>query len=247
MTHINQRRDYAANWTSANPVLQLGEVGWERDTRKAKLGDGVTPWNSLPYAVEGTSFTINGEGPDSSNNFAIDKNDIGLGNVNNTADSEKPVSIPQAAAIQQAIADAKLAAHPVGSIYMSVDPANPGTILGGTWVAWGAGRMPVGFNSADTSFDTVEETGGSKTVTLVEANLPPHTHGIGHTHEVVSRRDSTAFGNAQSAARPSVTGTIENVNTTGPSTTVSGNGNGTSTPVNNLPPYITVHMWKRTA
>lgn len=52
MTHINQRRDYAAVWTSTNPILMLGEVGWERDTRKAKLGDGTTPWNNLAYAIE---------------------------------------------------------------------------------------------------------------------------------------------------------------------------------------------------
>src|SRR6478736_2713696 len=57
MTHINQRRDTAANWASANPVLQLGEVGWERPSvvgaaSKAKVGDGVTPWNSLAYSVQ---------------------------------------------------------------------------------------------------------------------------------------------------------------------------------------------------
>ena len=48
---IQQRRDIAANWTSVNPVLTLGEVGWETDTRKCKLGDGSTAWNSLSYAV----------------------------------------------------------------------------------------------------------------------------------------------------------------------------------------------------
>jgi hypothetical protein len=52
MTHINQRRDIATNWTIQNPVLQLGEFGWETDTLKAKLGDGVTAWNSLDYSVE---------------------------------------------------------------------------------------------------------------------------------------------------------------------------------------------------
>jgi hypothetical protein len=51
MTHINQRRDTAANWGSENPVLHLGEVGWERDTGKCKLGDGITAWNSLAYAL----------------------------------------------------------------------------------------------------------------------------------------------------------------------------------------------------
>lgn len=44
------RRDTAANWTSANPVLKLGEPGLETDTRKIKYGDGSTAWNSLAYA-----------------------------------------------------------------------------------------------------------------------------------------------------------------------------------------------------
>lgn len=49
-----QRRDTAANWTSANPVLWAGEIGFEQDagTLQAtamKVGDGTTPWNTLPY------------------------------------------------------------------------------------------------------------------------------------------------------------------------------------------------------
>ena len=46
---IQLRRDTAANWTAANPVLLLGEVGFETDTRKLKLGDGTTAWNALLY------------------------------------------------------------------------------------------------------------------------------------------------------------------------------------------------------
>lgn len=44
------RRDTAANWTSANPVLALGEPGLETDTRRVKYGDGATAWNSLSYS-----------------------------------------------------------------------------------------------------------------------------------------------------------------------------------------------------
>lgn len=44
------RRDSAAAWASANPVLADGEPGIERDTRRQKIGDGVTAWNSLPYS-----------------------------------------------------------------------------------------------------------------------------------------------------------------------------------------------------
>lgn len=43
------RRNTAADWTSANPVLALGEIGHETDTLFHKLGDGVTAWNSLGY------------------------------------------------------------------------------------------------------------------------------------------------------------------------------------------------------
>ena len=45
------RRDTAANWTSTNPVLALGEPGVETDTLKVKVGDGVTAWNSLGYSI----------------------------------------------------------------------------------------------------------------------------------------------------------------------------------------------------
>lgn len=46
---IQLRRDTAANWTAANPVLSQGEGGLETDTHFIKWGDGVTAWNSLAY------------------------------------------------------------------------------------------------------------------------------------------------------------------------------------------------------
>lgn len=56
---------------------------------------------------------------------------------------------------------------PVGSIHVTVDPTNPATTLGyGTWAAFGTGRVIVGVDVGDTDFDTVEETGGSKTATV---------------------------------------------------------------------------------
>lgn len=44
-----QRRDTEANWNSANPTLEAGEFGYNITNKKIKLGDGVTPWNILPY------------------------------------------------------------------------------------------------------------------------------------------------------------------------------------------------------
>jgi hypothetical protein len=48
-TRIQLRRDSAADWTSANPVLAEGEIGLELDTNRSKQGDGVTAWTSLEY------------------------------------------------------------------------------------------------------------------------------------------------------------------------------------------------------
>jgi len=47
---IQLRNGTAAQWTSANPILALGEIGVETNTTKAKIGDGATAWNSLSYA-----------------------------------------------------------------------------------------------------------------------------------------------------------------------------------------------------
>lgn len=49
---IQYRRDTAANWTAANPVLGLGEPGYETDTSKYKVGDGATAWASLAYKLD---------------------------------------------------------------------------------------------------------------------------------------------------------------------------------------------------
>ena len=49
-TRLQMRRDTAANWTSLNPVLLAGEIGFESDTRKMKFGDGTSTWTELHYA-----------------------------------------------------------------------------------------------------------------------------------------------------------------------------------------------------
>ena len=277
MTHINQRRDLSANWVATNPVLHQGELGWESDTRKAKLGDGTTPWNDLEYAVAssasgGDVASVNGK----TGVVVLDKTDIGLGNVDNTADADKPVSAATAAAISAAISAALLASHPVGAIYMSVTNTNPGTFLGGTWIAWGGGRVPTGVDISQTEFNTVEKTGGAKTHVLTTAELPSHTHGMAHTHGAGSltapdhthtiRRAPGVGGNANTVANGNSPGSNPNVETLGsgalsvtgttggssatdtggssePNTASAGSGNAH----NNLAPYITCYMFKRTA
>jgi hypothetical protein len=128
-------------------------------------------------------------------------------------------------------------AYPVGSIYMNCSNAtNPATLLGfGTWSAFGEGRVLIGIDSSDSDFDSAEETGGSKTHTLTEAQLPSHRHTIGSN-------DSTAgFGGAagnQEFVQDAGTGIGNPCNT-------SFTGSGQAHPI--VQPYIVVYMWKRTA
>lgn len=77
--------------------------------------------------------------------------------------------------------------YPIGSIYMSVNNVNPQSFFGGTWVAWGAGRVPVGVSTLETEFETVEKTGGTTTVNLQHSHtVNNHTHGMSHSHTVDS-------------------------------------------------------------
>ncbi len=91
--------------------------------------------------------------------------------------------------------------YPIGSIYMSVSDINPGGLFGGTWVSWGAGRVPVGVNTEDTDFATVEKTGGEKKHTLVLAEIPSHNHtftGTKHTHSFSATSGNQSAGHTHS-------------------------------------------------
>lgn len=67
----------------------------------------------------------------------------------------------------------------VGDIYITLNPEDPATALGyGTWELWGSGKMIVGQDPNDVDFDTAEETGGQKTVTLTENEIPSHSHHV---------------------------------------------------------------------
>jgi hypothetical protein len=56
-TQIQTRRGTAASWTSTNPTLAAGEIGFESDTGKIKIGTGSTAWNALTYTASSTAVT----------------------------------------------------------------------------------------------------------------------------------------------------------------------------------------------
>lgn len=66
--------------------------------------------------------------------------------------------------------------HPVGSIYMTTVETNPSEIFGfGTWELWGAGRVPVGVDTTQSEFNTIEKTGGTQQLNAIEVGgSQPH-------------------------------------------------------------------------
>lgn len=125
-----------------------------------------------------------------------------------------------------------LANYPIGSIYLSVDSSNPSTKFGGTWVAWGAGRVPVGVNETDSDFNAVEKTGGEKAHTLTQNELPVNLEVVAPvTYSTVGE----GTGNSKAVWEYVDTGSRITLDV------------GLGFSHNNLQPYITCYMWKRTA
>jgi hypothetical protein len=144
------------------------------------------------------------------------------------------------------VTSAIAAAYPIGSIYINASSSsNPATLLGfGTWEAFGAGRVLIGFNSSDALFDTLEETGGSKDAVVVS-----HTHTLtdpGHAHSLIGTAlNISPSGNYAASSVNEIPYNTTNTNTASTGITIANTGvSGTNA---NLPPYITVRMWKRTA
>lgn len=125
--------------------------------------------------------------------------------------------------------------YPVGSIFMSATLSTTSavaTALGGTWVAWGAGRVPVGVDAGDGDFDTAEETGGEKTHTLIIDEIPSHYHNLGQMYDGYHLTGQTAQPRGVYADYAQAV-----------HTTSVGGGQAH----NNLQPYITCYMYKRIA
>jgi hypothetical protein len=149
------------------------------------------------------------------------------------------------------------AVYPVGSIYVNAAVStNPTTLLGfGTWEAFGAGRVMVGFNASDALFDTLEETGGSKDAVVVShthtatstVTDPTHSHPV----PIFYTRGGQPSAQGDLIASSDTRSDYGTASTSGASTGITvattNNSTGSSGTNANVQPYITVRMWKRTA
>lgn len=118
-------------------------------------------------------------------------------------------------------------AYPVGAIYLSVTNANPASLFGGTWERIG-GRFLLG---ADSTY-AAGSTGGESAHTLTVDEMPRHNHEIDNLN---SSGNATPFMTVQAQEKKGYGGNVQ--------TMYAGGGKAH----NNLPPYLAVYMWKRTA
>lgn len=114
--------------------------------------------------------------------------------------------------------------YPVGSIYLSYSHVSPGTLFGGTWV-----RIENAFLWAVDADGEIGLKGGAKEVTLTTDQIPSHSHGSVYSQHATGTKDKAWY------------------NTTGTSVAYGPVETGGGKAHNNMPPYIQVSAWRRTA
>ena len=126
--------------------------------------------------------------------------------------------------------------YPVGSIYITANATNPSVLFGGTWEQL-KGKFLVGVDSSDTDFETSGKTGGEKTHILKVDEMPSHNHFLygspyGSADWVEGGIQRVKYDvNKKTASNTYTIGSVLDT--------------GGSKAHNNLPPYMTVYMWKR--
>lgn len=128
--------------------------------------------------------------------------------------------------------------YKVGDIFLSFNSTNPATVKGyGTWELVGKGQTLVGVDTAQTEFNTVKKTGGAKTHTLTQAQMPSHSHGVGY-------RD---YGACRPTYQPDNNWATVLYNSGNTTHNTSSQAIGGNEPHNILQPYLTCYIWERTA
>ena len=125
--------------------------------------------------------------------------------------------------------------YPVGSIYLSVSGTDPQTLFGGTWA-----RLEDVFLLAAGAKHTAGSTGGEESHILTEAEIAPHKHAMAYSPDASAADTGFSYGIAAGNATNSAGGR-------GYASNLGTFSAGGGQPHNNMPPYLAVYTWKRTA
>jgi hypothetical protein len=112
---IQIRRDTASNWTTANPTLAQGEIAYETDTDKVKIGDGTSAWTSLGYVIDTGGYLTASNNLSDLTSASTARTNLGLGTAATTASTD------YATAAQGTLADSALQSSDIGSSVQAYD------------------------------------------------------------------------------------------------------------------------------
>ena len=202
----------------------------------------VTPtYTLINFGKDGKSLTFFGQDGNSANTLTIN-GDLAINSVKeNTSSTKMLVNGGNTVMYRdwdKLVNSIKSAMYPVGSVYITYNNNNPGTFLGGTWERFGQGRTLIGEgtgNDGSTSMTfTANNTGGEYKHKLTVDEMPSHSH------KLYARGGQTAQASSPFAANKPI---LQGSNSYGFDVSKAG-GDGYH---NNIPPYITVFFWRRTA
>ena len=210
------RRDTAANWTSGNPVLASGELGYETNTGKFKIGNGSTAWNSLSYTVNAAMS-------------GVTLNDVGDVTITSAADGDF-LRWNGTAWVNDAV---NLSTDTIGSYVQSLVAGNGITLTNNS----GEGATPTIAVTSNT-FAPIDSPTFTGTVTLPDDTVALGTKTTGsYVSSLVAGTGVTLTNNSGESATPTVAigqAVATDSNVTFNDVTVSGNltVSGTTTSVN---------------
>lgn len=232
-------------YESPNPQTRIITYDFKMATEEPATTTYLTKTSATAVLKGNVLNSLNTYDYNNAPSVAAVRNYLDSGGIIRQSDIESIVS--------QAVSNALLTAHPIGSIEVNVSGINPGTYLGGTWESFGTGKTLIGIDASQTEFNTIEKTGGSKT----------HSHNYGlkaggyycDTILTESAQDGVFTWDSNNnrtlmTLKSSVGNQTANVNggNAANSKSVSmahyqaiANTSYTS----NLQPYITVYFWKR--
>ena len=224
--------DIATTWGNPTSDSKVPSEKLAKDSLDTKANSNhthtkseITDFPSIPSKT--SDLTNDGDG----SNVFVKDNDSRL------SDARTPLAHTH---LSSDVTDLIDVIYPVGSIYMSVNLVNPSTLFGGTWE-----QIKDTFLLATGDTYANGSTGGEATHTLTENEMPSHTHTQNaHRHTIGSLARYVITGNGNASVGDGY-GNSQNYKTGNTTATNQNTGGGQAH--NNMPPYLAVNIWKRTA
>ena len=253
---------------ASTKVLADGQPLYETDTNKLKVGDGSTEAKSLPYVKVDTDSILSYTSKNPIQNKVVTsalKNKLSLDGgimtgalttkgIKLTSGTDYGTTLPSSPETNQLFFQTVGSnfildnVYPVGSIYMNVNSTNPGTLFGGTWEQI-QGRFLLGMSSNYPA----GSQGGEAERTLTTSEIPLHTHDIGqegNTSRTIPTQyavDDSSHSQYTTTLEGGTSGYFKSSVAWGGTMTTRGQTSPYGQAHNNMPPYLSVYIWKRTA